>query len=249
MRFMFLLSKSPKSDPSSLSYLLGCGGKGKAIAVDVFPEDIDWFVQQAATKEVEINYVIDTHIHADHLSGACALALTSGAAHCLHQSSAAEFAFSPLTDGQILNIGNVSAKIIHTAGHTEDSICLLITDNRRSKEPWFLLTGHTLFVGSVGRPDLQGREREMADLLYHSIFEKILTLPAHIEIYPGAQAGSVCGAGLSGKPSSTLFFEKRFNRLLNYNKSDFINAVLAEIPPKPVDMIDIIQQNMRGADK
>jgi glyoxylase-like metal-dependent hydrolase (beta-lactamase superfamily II) len=182
---MFLLQKTPKSDPSSLSYLLGCGGKGKAIAVDIFPEDVSWFMEQAKIKEVEIMYIIDTHIHADHVSGGLKLAKESGGIYCLNELSQPDFSFNKLKDNEILTIGNVSVKIIHTPGHTNDSLCLLVSDNKRSSEPWFLLTGHTLFVGSVGRPDLLGQEQKMAEQLYNSIFNKLLTLPEHVEIYPG----------------------------------------------------------------
>jgi glyoxylase-like metal-dependent hydrolase (beta-lactamase superfamily II) len=124
-----------------------------------------------------------------------------------------------------------------------DSICLLVSDNRRSSEPWFLITGHTLFVGSAGRPDLRGQEQKMAGMLHDSLFTKILTLPEHVEIYPGAQAGSVCGAGLSAKPASTLAFEKRFNTSLNTDKEAFIQSILDVLPPEPANMKEIIRQN------
>ena len=181
---MFLTQRQAPSDPSSLSYLYGCGGKGKAIAVDVHQEDVDWFIEQAKIKEVEINTIIDTHIHADHISGGRELANKCGGTYMLHESSTPNFEFSPLEDEQLLVSGNVMTKILHTPGHTMDSVCLLVSDTRRTSEPWFLISGHTLFVGSAGRPDLKGQEEKMARLLYHSINEKILTLPGHVEIYP-----------------------------------------------------------------
>ena len=241
---MFLVQRQAPSDPSSLAYLFGCGGKGKAIAVDVHQEDIDWFIEQAKLKDVEINYVIDTHSHADHLSGGRELAKRWGGEYMLHESSAPEFSFTPLQDGEVLTIGNVAATVMHTPGHTTDSICLLVSDNRRSLEPWFLISGHTLFVGSAGRPDLRGQEEKMAGMLHDSLFNKILTLPEHVEIYPGAQAGSVCGAGLSAKPVSTIAFEKRFNTSLNADKDAFIQSILAELPPEPTNMKKTIQQNI-----
>jgi glyoxylase-like metal-dependent hydrolase (beta-lactamase superfamily II) len=240
---MFLLQRHPPGDASSLAYLFGCGGKGKAIAVDVHQEDVDWFMEQAKLKEVEINYVVDTHIHADHVSGGCELAEKSGGQYMLHESSTPQFPFTAVHDGDVLTIGNVSATVLHTPGHTMDSICLLVSDNRRSSEPWFLITGHTLFVGSAGRPDLRGQEQKMAGMLHDSLFNKILTLPEHVEIYPGAQAGSVCGAGLSAKPVSTLAFEKRFNTTLNADKEAFIQSILGELPPEPANMQEIIRQN------
>jgi glyoxylase-like metal-dependent hydrolase (beta-lactamase superfamily II) len=242
---MFLIQRQAPSDASSLSYLYGCGGKGKAIAVDVHQEDVDWFIEQAKIKDVEINYIIDTHIHADHVSGGKELAKKCKGAYLLHESSQPNFDFEPLQDEQILTSGNVSTKIIHTPGHTLDSICLLVSDTRRANEPWFLISGHTIFVGSAGRPDLRGQEEKMAGILYDSIFEKILTLPDHVEIYPGAQAGSVCGAGLSAKPCSTISFEKRFNNSLKDNKNDFIKDILDNIPPRPINMTNIIEQNIQ----
>lgn len=240
---MFFIQRPAPSHPSSLAYLLGCGGKGHAIAVDVHAEDVAWFLAQAAAQNVKIDYVIDTHVHADHYSGGRDLAQQAGGHYCLHASATAQFAFMPLHDGQILEIGNVSVQVLHTPGHTQDSICLLVTDHRRSAEPWFLLTGHTLFVGSAGRPDLRGEEARMGALLHDSLYHKLLTLPEHLEIFPGAQAGSVCGAGISGKPSSTLAFEKRFNPTLLPNQADFVAAILANLPPQPAQMAEIVRHN------
>ncbi|MEJ6559347.1 MAG: MBL fold metallo-hydrolase [Candidatus Thioglobus sp.] len=242
---MFLIQRQAPSDTSSLSYLYGCGGKGKAIAVDVHQEDIDWFLEQAKIKNVEINYVIDTHIHADHVSGGRELAEKYGGVYMLHESSQPNFKFEGLKDEQLLISGNVTTKVLYTPGHTMDSICLLVSDTRRASEPWFLISGHTLFVGSAGRPDLKGQEEKMAGLLYNSLINKILTLPGHVEIYPGAQAGSVCGAGLSAKPSSTISFEKRFNTSLKDTREDFIKNILENIPPKPVGMLNVIKQNIQ----
>ncbi len=186
---------------ASLSYFLGCGGLGKAVAVDVVSGDEDWFIEAARQANVEITYVVDTHIHADHYSGGRTLALRVNAPYCLHESNQeqAKYDFLPLRDSQMLAIGNVQLQVLHTPGHTPDSLCLLVTDRRRGEAPWFALTGDTLFVGAVGRPDLAGHEREMAGVLFDSLHAKLLTLPDEIEIYPGHQAGSVCGAGLSGK--------------------------------------------------
>jgi len=243
---MFLIQRPAPSDPSSLAYLFGCGGKGKAIAVDVHQEDVEWFMQQAKVKEVAINYVVDTHIHADHISGGRALAEKCGGEYMLHESATPKFPFSPLNDDDVLTIGNVSATVMHTPGHSNDSICLLVSDNRRTAVPWFLISGHTLFVGSAGRPDLRGQEEKMAGLLHDSLFNKVLTLPEHVEIYPGAQAGSVCGAGLSAKPVSTIAFEKHYNTSLNANKGMFIQSILSALIPEPANMQKIIQANIKA---
>lgn len=231
---------------SSLSYFFGCGGKGKAVAVDVVAGDEEWFIEEAKKANVTINYVIDTHVHADHYSGGRKLAQMVGAPYCLHESDKGlvKFDFEPLSDGQSLNIGNVEITVLHTPGHTPDSICLLVTDMRRGELPWFVVTGDTLFVGSIGRPDLLGREREMAAQLYDSLHTKLLHLSNEVEIFPGHQAGSVCGAGLSGKPSSTIGFEKRWNPGLSMNKEVFIENLLKEIPPRPAAMDKMVAANI-----
>ena len=175
---------------ASLSYLFGCIGHAKAIAVDVVAGDEAWFVEQADMMNVTIAYVVDTHIHADHLSGGRALAAKVGAPYCLHEDAraSASFDFRALRDGEELDCGNVRARVLHTPGHTAESICLLVSDLRRGDAPWFLVTGDTLFVGAVGRPDLAGKEEEMAGVLYDSLHGKLLTLPESIEIFPGHQA-------------------------------------------------------------
>lgn len=231
---------------SSLSYFFGCGGHGKAIAVDVVAGDEEWFVEAAAKANVTITHVIDTHVHADHYSGGRALAQRVGAPYCLHESDRGrvKFDFEPLQDGQMLDVGNVKVQVLHTPGHTPDSICLLVTDLRRGEAPWFAITGDTLFVGAIGRPDLAGHEREMAGVLHDSLHAKLLPLPDELEIYPGHQAGSVCGAGLSGKPSSTLGFEKRWNPGLTMDKAAFVDYLTRDIPPRPADMEAMVRANL-----
>jgi glyoxylase-like metal-dependent hydrolase (beta-lactamase superfamily II) len=233
---------------ATLSYFFGCAGMQKAVALDVVAGDEDWFVEQAESAGVRIVHVIDTHVHADHYSGGAELARRVGAAYGLHESNQGRvgFEFMPLHDGQRLESGNVLVDVIHTPGHTPDSLCLLVRDLRRGDEPWFVLTGDTLFVGAVGRPDLAGQEREMASQLYDTLHHRLLVLPPELEIYPGHQAGSACGAGLSGKPASTLGFEKRFNPMLSLPKQAFVDALVAEIPPQPADMQRIVEANLRG---
>ncbi len=233
---------------ATLSYFFGCAGLQKAVAVDVVAGDEDWFIQEAEKAGARIAHVIDTHVHADHYSGGLELARRVGAPYYLHESNKGRvsFDFSPLTDGQRLESGNVLVDILHTPGHTPDSVCLVVRDLRRGDEPWFVITGDTLFVGAVGRPDLAGQEREMAAQLYDTLQTKLLTLPAELEIYPGHQAGSACGAGLSGKPASTIGFEKRFNPMLTMARQSFVEALTAEIPPQPADMARIMEANLRG---
>lgn len=154
------------------------------------------------------------------------------------------FPFQPLGDGQWLDLGNVQVQVLHTPGHTRESICLLVKDVRRGDAPWFVLTGDTLFVGAVGRLDLAGEEQAMAAALWESLHAKLLPRPADVEIYPGHQAGSACGAGLSGKPSSTLGFEQRWNPALLLDKAAFVHDVLANIPPRPAGMDQIVAANI-----
>jgi glyoxylase-like metal-dependent hydrolase (beta-lactamase superfamily II) len=201
--------------------------------VDPQAQDVQANAEFAAAKGMEITYVIDTHIQADHLSGGRILAERTGAQYCLHNSADVGFSFTPLTNNQELGLGNVIVEVLHTPGHTPESICLLITDKTRGPGPWFLLTGDTLFVGAVGRPDLPGDAQASAAQLYYSLQEKILKLPDTLEIYPAHFSGSLCGAGMSGKPMSTLAFEKRWNPTLSLGRSDFIEKVTGGIPPKP----------------
>lgn len=243
---MFMVQREIPEDPSSISYFMGCASQGKSLAIDVHLDDIDWFISQAQVRGVEINYVIDTHVHADHYSGGKALAARTGASYMLHESSQIQFDFVGLKDQEIIKAGNVGVKVLHTPGHTMDSICLLVTDHSRGPKPWFLLSQHTLFVGSVGRPDLRGQEEEMAGYLFDSIHNKLLTLDSHIEVLPGAKAGSACGAGLSAKPMSTIGYEKLTNPIFQLSKSDFITEVMKSLPAYPSNMDAIIQANVLG---
>jgi glyoxylase-like metal-dependent hydrolase (beta-lactamase superfamily II) len=224
------------------SYLFGCGGLGKCAVVDAHEHGIDAYADFAASKKMCITHVIDTHVHADHRSGGPALAAKVGAAYCLHGSADVTLSFTPLRDGEEIELGNVRAKVLHTPGHTPESICILVTDLRRGTDPWFVLTGDTLFVGAVGRPDLPGSARESAAQLHDSVHRKLLTLPDELEIYPAHFAGSACGVGMSGKPSSTIAFEKRWNPLLALGRDELVDA-LADVPPKPVQMEAILAEN------
>jgi glyoxylase-like metal-dependent hydrolase (beta-lactamase superfamily II) len=235
---------------ATLSYLLGCGSCNVGVAVDPVLGDEDWFLAEAAKQNVKITHVIDTHVHADHYSGGRALAEKCGGVYCLHEANVGRviFPFEPLKDGQRIEVGNVWIDVLHTPGHTPDSICLLVTDKRRmgdaAPEPWFVLTGDTLFVGSVGRPDLAGKETEMAGQIWDSLHAKLLTLPNEMELYAGHVAGSVCGAGISGKPGSTLGFEKRWNPMLKLDRAAFVAALTQEIPPRPAEMDRMVQANL-----
>jgi glyoxylase-like metal-dependent hydrolase (beta-lactamase superfamily II) len=225
------------------AYVFGCGGKGLACVVDPHEADVDAYVAFAASKDMRITHVFDTHVHADHRSGARRLVALSGATYCLHRSANVTFPFEPLDDGQVIALGNTIVRVLHTPGHTPESISLVVSDLRRGPEPWFVCTGDTLFVGAVGRPDLPGHERENAATLRHSVHDKLLALPDEIEVYPAHFAGSACGAGMSGKPASTIAFEKRWNGLLALDEPAFVEQVGTAVPPKPDGMQEILRFN------
>ena len=229
-------------DLGCASYLLGCGTLGVCAVVDPRADDVDSYVAFAEAKKMRIAQVIDTHVHADHRSGGVALAQRADAAYRLHESADVKVPFMPLRAGEEIALGNTHIRVLHTPGHSPDSVSLLVTDLKRGDDPWFVLTGDTLFVGAVGRPDLPGRARENASQLYTSIHDKLLTLPDDVEVFPGHFSGSLCGAGLSGKPSSTIAFERRWNLMLSMPRDAFV-AALADVPAKPADMQQILSAN------
>jgi hydroxyacylglutathione hydrolase len=234
-------------DLGCAAYLLGCGTLGKCAVVDARADDVDAYVAFAAAKGMTITHVIDTHVHADHRSGGADLARRTGAQYRLHESADVSLPFRPLRDGEEIELGNTRVRVLHTPGHSPDSVCLLVTDLKRGPDPWFVLTGDTLFVGAVGRPDLPGRARENAAELHASLHEKLLTLPGDLEVFPGHFSGSLCGAGLSGKPSSTIAFERRWNPMLTLDREAFV-AALAHVPPKPAEMEQILALNRGHAE-
>jgi hydroxyacylglutathione hydrolase len=219
-------------DPVAASYLFGCGGKAFAAVVDpVFP--IEPYLDAASATGMRILYVIDTHVHADHVSAGRALAEAAGAEYVLFAGAAADFPFHAVKDGQVLELGNVTATIVHTPGHTPEHISLLVTDRTRAAEPWFVLTGHTLMVGDLGRTELASSAEDGARALFSSV-QRLKKLPDHIEVLPGAFSGSVCGRSLSGKPTSTIGFERRFNKAFRIeDEAAFVATMTADIPPPP----------------
>jgi len=228
------------------AYLFGCGGKGLCAVVDARESEVDDYAAFAASKGMRITHVIDTHVHADHRSGGPALAERVGAEYCLHRAADVRRPFTPLDDGQEIELGNTRVRVLHTPGHTPESLSLVVTDLRRGPAPWFVITGDTLFSGAVGRPDLPGQARENASRLYASLHEKLLTLPDDLELYPAHFGGSACGAGLSGKPSSTIGFEKRFNRVLSLGREEFVDTI-AVVATKPADSEAVLEFNRGNA--
>jgi hydroxyacylglutathione hydrolase len=198
-------------------------------------DDVELYLRIAQESDLEIRYVIDTHLHADHLSGARKLAKCTNAQYVLHESARTQYPFYGVNEGDILDLGNVSIRVLHTPGHTPEHISLLVTDRTRAPETWFLLTGHTVMVGDVGRTELAAEPEIGARALFETI-QKLKRLPDYLEVLPGAYAGSVCGRALSGKPASTIGFERRFNAAFQINDPhDFIRHMLTSIPPTPPD--------------
>jgi hydroxyacylglutathione hydrolase len=230
------------TDPVASSYLFGCGGHATCAVVDPL-DSIDIYVRAAAETHMNIRYVIDTHVHADHVSGGRQLALAVGADYVRHSSAAGRETMG-VDDAHQLTMGNVVVDVLHTPGHTPEHICLLVTDRTRSAEPWMVFTGHTLMVGDMGRTELASDADVGARLLFESA-RRLSGLPDHVEVWPGAFAGSVCGRALSGKPSSTIGFERRFNRTFRLdNRDEFVAAMLRDIPSPPPDAARIRAVNL-----
>jgi glyoxylase-like metal-dependent hydrolase (beta-lactamase superfamily II) len=230
------------SDPVGISYLFGCGGKATGAVVDPVG-DIQPYLQAADNAGMRIHYVIDTHVHADHLSAGRELAAAAGAEYVLSTEAGVSFPHKGVRDGDVLPLGNVSATVLHTPGHTPEHICILVTDRTRANEPWFVFTGHTLMVGDLGRTELAASAEEGARQLFKSV-RRLKELPDYVEVLPGAYAGSVCGRRLSGKPSSAIGFEKRHNQAFTIeDEAEFVQFMVAEIPPAPPEAARIRAAN------
>lgn len=238
-----MIFKAIPNEPSGcIAYLIACEEEGVAALVDAGRSDVDGYVELARARGLALTHVIDTHIHADHVSGNRELAGRTGAALCLHEAADVRFPHTGLQDGQRLRLGTVEIRVLHTPGHTPESMCLLVTDTARGPEPWFALTGDTLFVGDVGRPDFGG-EAAAAEL-YRSLFERLLRLDDAVEVYPAHGAGSTCGRTMSAKLGSTIGFERRFNVALRHREPEaFVRALMQGLPPRPANMDQVIARN------
>jgi hydroxyacylglutathione hydrolase len=229
-------------EPVGISYLFGCGGQATGAVVDPVG-DIEPYVNAAKAARMRIDFVIDTHIHADHVSAGRRLAEATGAPYVLWARAGAAFAFKGVEEGDILPLGNVVAKVLHTPGHTPEHISLLVSDRTRAEEVWFALTGHTLMVGDLGRTELAANVEQGARDLFASV-KKLKALPDDVEVLPGAYAGSVCGRRLSGKPWSTIGFEKRHNAAFRIDdEAEFVRFMSAEIPPAPPEAAALRRAN------
>lgn len=216
--------------------------------VDPQPE-IEPYLEAAAQKAMRITHIIETHVQADHLSGARRLAAVTGAPVLVHESAPVEFPHVAVAHEEEHELGNVKLTFLHTPGHTPEGMSIVVSDHTRAREPWFVLTGDTLFAGGVGRPDLlgDGAETRLAEQLWDSLHGVLLKLPDHVEVYPAHFGGSACGKGLSGKPATTIGFERRFNPALQArSREEFVQVVLADLPPQPPAFAENRRRNLSG---
>jgi glyoxylase-like metal-dependent hydrolase (beta-lactamase superfamily II)/rhodanese-related sulfurtransferase len=230
------------------SYVIGCP-QAKAMAVIDPKRDVQDYLDISRQEGMKITHIIDTHVHADHVSGNQELRSHTGADIYLYENAAVHFPHQTLKEGDVIDIGMARLEVLHTPGHTPNSLSLLVTDQARGAEPWVILTGDLLFVGDVGRPDLVGADvlQEQVQNLYTSLYAKLAAYPDHLEVFPAHGMGSLCGRGMSFKTSSTLGFERRQNPMLQFaSLADFSAAMTREFPARPRSFSHIIATNLQG---
>jgi glyoxylase-like metal-dependent hydrolase (beta-lactamase superfamily II)/rhodanese-related sulfurtransferase len=231
------------------SYLIG--SDGEAAVVDP-QRDVDEYITEARAHDLQIKYVIETHLHADFVSGHQELAARTGAEIVFGEKANAAFAHRPVHDGEEIRVGKVSLRFMETPGHTPEGICVLVVDTEVSHEPQKILTGDTLFIGDVGRPDLAGGKgytpQMMAEMMYESLHGKILQLPDAVEVYPAHGAGSMCGKNMSKETSSTIGEQRKFNYALQpMTKEQFVSMMTADLPEAPAYFPRDAEINRSGA--
>lgn len=230
------------------SYLVGCELTGVAAVVDP-DRDVRKYLEAAEEHHLKITHIIETHLHADHVSGNSDLAARTGARIYMHIAASVAFEHENLNDGDILQIGSVQIEVRHTPGHTPESITLLVRDTTHAQEPDMALTGDLLFVGDVGRPDLtgQGAARSLAGDLYDSLHQSLLPMSDDLIIYPGHGAGSLCGRAIGDARSTTLGSERQNNPALAIaTKEDFIDYMTSNLPEQPGNHQYIKKLNHQG---
>lgn len=197
--------------------------------------DTDMYIHEARALGVDITHIFQTHLHADFISGHMDLARETGAKIYVSKSAECTFNHVPLSEGDVIEIENMTFRVIDTPGHTPEHICYVVSDTTRGDEPVCAFVGDTLFVGDVGRPDLfPDIAEELAGKLYHSLHDKLLKLPDFVEVYPAHGAGSLCGRAMGAKWSSTIGYERRFNSALQIrDKEEFIKSLTSNMPPAP----------------
>jgi hydroxyacylglutathione hydrolase len=237
-----------KEDLGCASYLVGDTDAGICAVVDPRLDMVEDILELVAAKGMRVTAVIETHLHADHLSGHRELARRTGATIYMHALASVSYPHMPLQDGDELCGGVVKLRVIHTPGHRPEHIALAVSDTSRSDDPWLVLTGDSLFIGDVARPDLAVAAEEGAAALYDSIFERLLHLDDGVEVYPAHVAGSLCGRGMSAKTSSTIGFERKHNPAVAPRpRTTFIADLTANLPPRPPNMRTIVGRNRSGS--
>jgi hydroxyacylglutathione hydrolase len=240
-----LFTQFVDDDLGCASYLVGDEDAGTAVLVDpAFA--IEQYLEEAERRAVRLVRVVETHTHADHVSGHGRLALDHGLPVSIHPAAEVEYPSDPLADGDEIEVGSITLRCIHTPGHRPEHCCLAVIDRSRAEEPWLVLTGDSLFVGDAARPDLAVAGREGAEGLFHSL-RRLLELPDGVEVYPGHVAGSLCGRAMSSKASTTIGFERRFNPALALTDvASFVAESASISAPKPPNLGRIVALN-RGA--
>ncbi len=229
-------------DLGCASYLVGDEDAGIAVIVDP-PFAIATVLEEAQRQSVEIVRVVETHTHADHVSGHGRLALEYGTPVSIHVDAEVGYPHDPLRDGDEIDVGAVTLRVIHTPGHRPEHCCLAVIDHSRAGEPWLVLTGDSLFVGDAARPDLAVGAEEGAKGLFYSL-RLLLELSDGVEVFPGHVAGSLCGKSMSSKGSTTIGFERRFNPALQFGDVAAFVAESASISaPKPPNLGRIVETN------
>jgi hydroxyacylglutathione hydrolase len=231
-------------DLGCASYFIGDYSAGIAAVVDPRFE-IDGYLELARYLGVEIGHVLETHNHADHVSGHGRLAAATGATIHINRIANAEYEHDPFDDGYELELGSLTVRAVHTPGHRPEHTAFALVDGSRGEEPWAVLTGDSLFVGDVARPDLAIEREEGAREIFHSLHERLLTLAPETEVWPGHLGGSLCGGpAMDMKVSSTIGYERRHNELLDgLEEPQFVERSLASLGPQPPNFQAVVDMN------
>lgn len=231
-----------------LSYLLGDDSAGVCAVIDP-RRDVSAYLELSRKKNCRITHILETHIHADFVSGSRELAAQTGAPISVGEAPEYGFEHRALKEGDCLELGSVRLKVLHTPGHTPEHVCFLASGGKGSDEPWALFSGDTLFAGEVGRPDLLGGDSEerLARQLYHTFHDKLLKLGDQVEVYPGHGQGSPCGGSIGDRNTTTIGYERQFNpKLQPQSADDFVKQVLTGLPPAPFYYPRMKQVNAAG---
>jgi hydroxyacylglutathione hydrolase len=229
------------------SYILA--SEGEAVVVDP-QRDVEIYLKAAEEHQLRIRHIFETHLHADFVSGHRELAARTEARIYMGAQAGATFEHIAVADGFELHVGKISLQVLETPGHTQESICLVITDEEKSSQPWAVLTGDTLFLGDVGRPDLSKRytPAQLAGLLYDSLHDKLLKLPDEVLVYPAHGAGSLCGRNMRAERVSTIGTERLTNYALKIRtKEEFVQELTSNLPTRPEYFLQDAEINRTGA--